>query len=487
MVIMCPYCLGMQDAGQTDGYNCNTCGTRLPKKYMEAAFRGSQVCLGTFGLPRHGKTAFLSNLTLVMDYLHKVVPGAGAFLQPLDDYSQRTVNEWSAMDQKGQAGLLPTPLNDDPQAPQIPLILLLSNFPSTQSRILVTYDLAGEALDKAGSEPEYVRALHKVETVWFIISLPDLMKERKTGHSMRNLFDVYEQAMDKLNVPIEGKNIIVVYTKADKLLSSINDSELPRLPDEVYSYLEDDYADYEFIKERKKAELNSFDEDAYFRKMREISEVLREFTNESVAGGGAFLAMARTYGAQVVFTINSAYGEDPGTGTLPTRAHPKRILDALLWAIEIGRQGGPHQAREIALIVPAVLDSVGVASQETIMHFYQALTAQGGHVATYSVGRAGPAFPVGTAPVQIESAQRLPLIGPILDQLKTGTLVVLLTSTMLPLDLTDFANSPWLNRLLVVTSRREMLIPWLRHRELLLQGSEVEQIVSSFLNRVSAG
>jgi len=486
VVIMCPYCLEMHEFRQTD--ICSNCGQQLPKKYLAAALQGSPICLGTFGLKSHGKTAFLSNLLLAAESLSKVA--LNAFPQAIDSYTSRMLLKWNAMDQSGEINLGETLLGENPLKERpTPLLLLLSNFPSGQSHIFVTYDLAGEVLDKAGSEPEHVRALHNVNTIWFIISLSDLMKERKTGHSMRDLFDVYEEAMEKLHISIKGKNILVVFTKADKLLKTIDDSELPRLPSEVYAYLEDDSYEYEFIKEKPKASLKQLNEEnywTYFRKMQEISEILRDFTNDYVSGGGAFLAMAQSYDAQVMFTINSAYGEEPEGGKLPRKAHPKRILDALIWAIELGKAGRPNQGREVALIVPMTIDGHGVANQDIIMRFYQSLAAHGEHVATYSVGHLASAYSPGTAPVQMPSLPRLPLVGPILDRLKAGTVVVLLADDKMPLDLGDFVNSPLLDRLLVVTTHREMLNAWLRHRAILQNEGDVEPIVSSFLNQLSA-
>lgn len=482
VIIRCPYCLATQDPKQADVYTCSSCHQKLPKSYLEAARKGSLVSLGTFGLQGHGKTAFLSNLFPLLDYLHKIAPGA--FAQPLDDYTSKTIDEWSMMDQSGQINLPSTPLKD-PKTLQTPLIVLLSNFPVAQSHILVAYDLAGEVLDKALSEPEYLKALHKVNTVWFIISLADLMKERRTGRSMRNLFSNYQQAMDQLGISIEGKNIIVVYTKADKLLRAIDDQDIPALPPAVRAYLEYDH--YSLVKEQSKSTLRPLEKDDYFQRMREVSEELREYTSNEVMGGGAFLSMAEQYGAKVVFTINSAYGQEPPQAgeTAVSRSRPLRLLDALLWAIEIEKQADQQQIREVALIVPSVLESAGLVKQETILRFYQALTSQGGHVATYHIGATDPVFAVGSAPDPLPSVQRLPLIGPILDHLKPGTVVVLLVNNLLPIDLADFAYSSWLKRLLVVTARREMFHGWLVHRALWQQDDDIERMVSEFLKRLT--
>lgn len=479
MAIMCPYCLSMQEPKETG--ICSKCDHRLPKRYLNAPFKGKPICLGTYGLPSHGKTAFVSNLILTVGSLYKVVPGA--ILQPLDDATTKTINVWKSNEKLGNTALGSTKLPLENEVP-VPLILQLSHFPHEQSHILVTYDLAGEVVYKSGNQPQFARALNNVETIWFVISLFDLLKNPENGYSMEDLFTIYQQTMENLSIPIKGKNILVVYTKADKLMMTIEDSELPSLPVEVCNYLYDDHDEYEYIKEWNPDKLNRLEIDTYIQKMFEISNSLADFTSNAIPGGGAFLAMAEAYETKVLFTMNSAYGEEPEhNGKLARKTHPMRILDALIWTTILENQGS--SSHEVALIVPSKMDAISGFSQDIIMRVYNAFTSNGANVATYYSGKIEPAFAIGTAPKLMQQVQLPHLIGPILDHLKPETMVVLFIDNKFPLDLADFAFSSWMERLLVVAPRKEMLAAWLPHSAILQQDSDVEQIVSSFQKKIA--
>jgi hypothetical protein len=99
---------------------CSNCNQQLPREYLEEAVRGSPDCLGTFGLKGHGKTAFLSALTLSAEQLHKISPKA--FSKPLDDNTRRKTSEWHIMEREGNARMEATPPNTRPT----PLLSIVS-------------------------------------------------------------------------------------------------------------------------------------------------------------------------------------------------------------------------------------------------------------------------------------------------------------------------------------------------------------------------
>ena len=474
-MIMCPYCLTMQEPLQTNLCNNPKCGQKLPPKYVENARSGNLTCLGTFGLPSHGKTALLSSLMQSAQAVHKIV--TGSYVRPLDDDTQKKLIEWSARYRTGQVKPQSTPPEDRPR----PLLVMNNKFCTKHSPVLVAYDLAGEALKRALSQPEYVRALHKVNTIWCVVSLDDLVNKNDEGYSLDSLFSIYLDAMADLHIPIKGKNILVVYTKADLLLGA--QPGLQPLPFEVEEYLATD--PYDQLREKRGSELPAFDEDAYFAKMSEISDLLLEYTTDFVDGGGAFVSMVRDAGAQVYFTLNSAYGSslDANNSTLGTAVHTIRVLDALIWAIKLN---SPVEAgQEVALIVPSTIESTGLASQGTISRFYDELSTHGGFIATYYPGRVEPAFPLGISPLTVQSSSNLALIGPILDRLKAGTAVVLLVNDALPMDFIDLFASQWMDKLLLVVARRELVTTWLPHCRVFTNDGEIAPMVSAFLAHIA--
>lgn len=474
-MIMCPYCLTMQEPLQTNLCNNPKCGRKLPPKYVECARSGNLTSLGTFGLKSHGKTALLSSLMQSAQAVAKIVPGS--YIRPLDDDTQKKLNEWSMRYRKGEVLLPSTQPQERPQ----PLLVMNNKFATRKPNALVAYDLAGEVLDRAGSQPEYVRALNKVNTIWFVVSLDDLINNNDAGYSLDGLFNVYLDAMAELHISIRGKNILVVYTKAD-ILARMQQG-LERLPDEVEEYLRTD--PYDQLREMPNARLPAFDEDAYFSKMNEISDILQQYTIDYVDGGGAFVSMVEDADAHVYFTINSAYGNalDTNNPTLAMKVHAIRVLDALIWAIKLDQPTGTEQ--EVAMIVPSTIEASGLASQDTIARFYEELSVHGGYVATWYPGKIDPAFPMGTSPSGVQTSNNnLALIGPILDSLKSGTAVILLVNDTLPMDLVDIHASQWMDRLLLVVARRAQVITWLPHCKVLTHNGEIAQMVSTFLEHV---
>jgi len=474
-MIMCPYCLTMQEPQQTNLCNNPDCGHKLAPKYVENARAGNMICLGTFGLPSHGKTALVSSLMQSAQSVHKIVPGS--FVRSLDDDTQKKLNEWSVRYKNGQVKPAATPPNERPQ----PLLVMNNKFATSHPMTLVTYDLAGEALVRAGSQPEYVRALNKVNTIWCVVSLDDLANKNDAGYALDGLFSTYLDAMSDLHISIKGKSILVVYTKADILLGM--QAGLEPLPPEVEEYLRND--PYDQLKETPGSRLPPFDEDGYFAQMLEISDILQEYTTDFVDGGGAFVSMVKDAGAEVYFTINSAFGStlDENSSNLGIAVRAMRVLDALIWAI---RLDGPKTAeQEVALIVPARIENTGLGSPGTIVRFYEELSAHEGYVATYYPGQIEPAFPLGNAPTTIQSSNNLALIGPILDNLKPGTAVVLLVNDGLPMDFVDLFASQWMERLLLVVARRELVATWLPHRRVFANDGEIAPMVSAFLEHVA--
>ncbi len=321
------------------GFKCSFHAYSLPLLTGARPLRLSDKLLGTFGLPGHGKTAFLSSLMQSAQAVHKIVPGS--YFRAFDDDTQKKLNEWSAQYRDGQVKMAATPPDERPR----PLLVMSKNFPVSHQNILVAYDLAGEALERARSQPEYVRALSKVNTIWCVVSLDDLINQNKTGYSLDGLFNIYRNAMAELHIPIKGKKILVVYTKADLLLGV--KPGLEPLPHEVVEYLATD--PYDQLPEKRGSELPAFDEDAYFAKMTEISDILLEYTIDFVDGGGAFVDMIRTAGMQDYFTANSAYSGALGSeNTLGVAVHSVRVFDALIWAIKLNSpllSGSPQKRR----------------------------------------------------------------------------------------------------------------------------------------------
>lgn len=468
-LITCPYCLTQREFRSARCENPE-CGRDLPKQYFDGASKQEPIWLVSFGPPQVGKTRFISSMSLAAENLSKVA--RGAFMNYLDDDTRKAIAKMRVQDREGQANPGSTQWHDRP----VPLLLMISNFPPKRSNVVVIYDLPGELVDVASSKPEYARAVQKAQTVWFMVSLDDLEQD-PSGRSMVDLFIVYQQMMDALNVPIEGRTILVTYTKADRMLRHEDDL---RLPDQVFDYLADD--PYDQIKEKRGADLPAFDEDAYFADMQRIDQVLREYTADIVPGGGSFISMAEANGAQVFFTMNSALGGDPNPqGQAGHEIRRIRVLDALIWAMKLS--GTRASALEATLILPAT-ENNQVYGSNLPLQFFEALKRNGASVTSYYMGEMEPAFNAGAAPVNPHPASRVPLIGPILDKLSTQRPTIVLLDDAVPYDLNDFVDTSWNDYLLVVTQRRHDLGTWMQNKVQYKPDSDLDQLVRDFFKRI---
>ena len=294
---------------------------------------------------------------------------------------------------------------------------------------------------------------------------------------MVDLFIVYQQMMDSLNVSIEGHNILVTYTKADRMFKHEEDL---RLPDKVFDYLASD--PYDQIKEKRGADLVQFDDDTYYAEMHKINDVLYEYTADIVPGGGSFISMAVANGAKVYFTMNSALGGDPNPqGQVGQEIHRIRVLDALIWAMKLG--GTSANVLEVALILPAT-ENAHTYQSDLPFQFFEALKRNGASVTTYYMGEMQSAFNAGASPVNPQPAGRVPLIGPIIDKLVTQRPIVLLLDESEPYDLNDFVDTSWNDYLLVVTQRRDGEGTWVHNKVQYKPGIDLNQLVHDFFKRI---
>jgi hypothetical protein len=161
-----------------------------------------------------------------------------------------------------------------------------------------------------------------------------------------------------------------------------------------------------------------------------------------------------------------------------------RVFDPLIWAVKL--DASSNSEREAALILSPIDNNGNIIDQTLVTRFYEALHSRGYSVTTYYPGKIEPAFPVGVQPDHLQSGTHLPLIGPILDQLKPDTAIVLLAGNDLPLDLDDFSTTKWSNTLLVVAPRREKLRVWFRHQAQLSVDADVEGIIHTFTGNLAS-
>lgn len=482
----CPYCLTPQTFHRGDKCEAEGCGKKVPRQYIELARTKPPIWIVTYGPSQHGKSTLLGSGTFLMERLGIIVPRA--FHTYLDEFTSDRIAEIQKGQHKGQGNIGATLLHDTPE----PLIIVLKNFPKPkETQLFVIFDLAGEVVDKIvnrvsedGSRaPVYARAVTKAKTVWFIVSLNDLQKDMiATGTSINRLFFTYTQAMEHLNVPIRDRDILVTYTKADELMSKgAGEEEGLTMPPLIEEYLRDD--PYSETGNRKADRPPALDVDDYITQLERVSEELRFFTQDEVTGGSAFVAMAEDSEVNLYFTINSAQGgPSEAGGAMGTEIRRFRVLDPILWTITLSQ--GSSAAAGTALILPTH-GSGKSYSMGLPLALHDALRLYNVHATTYFAGEVREAFGMGMAPVEIVPPERrLALIGPILDRLPRESIVVVLSDEALPLDIDDFADTAWDERLLLFGTDIRVMNARIRWKYQVQSTREVEQITRDFLRQV---
>jgi len=315
-----------------------------------------------------------------------------------------------------------------------PLLLSMYKIPSSGSRCLVMYDVAGEIYDRLHEVEEYVASIKQVSTTWFFVSLKDMRDQDRT---LSDLFTVYLSGLENLHADLTNRNLIVVYTKAD---------EIP-FPQDIRQYLMNDRFQAVTVPDAERPDFSTFTMDDYYAEMQAMSDRLRTYTRERVLGGDPFINMVEGQRMNLVFSVTSALGEKPDdSNRLREDARRYRILDPFLWAMRLER---PSVTRPITLILDTT-KRARVIYHETVLGDLWAQLSTKGAVSAYTMGRQRPASSPGQTPLLTSPATARPrLIGPILERLPPDTTALVLTTGRI-LDLTDYDTPSWRKRLLIV-------------------------------------
>jgi len=464
------------------GDNCESCGKKVPRQFIDSARVKPPIYIVTYGSSQHGKSTLLGSMSFILERFGMIVQRS--FHTYLDPYTTERVAAIQRGQLTGDPNLGATPMNDNPQ----PLLIALKNFPVPQeSQVFVIFDLPGEVTDKITDRvmddstpaPLYARAVAKAKTVWFIVSLYDTQREmRLTGKSINNLFFSYQLVMGHFNVPLQDRNILVVYTKADLLMKEDDTNQL-RIPDWIYEYLGTDK--YYEVGNRGVARPALLDYNHYITELERVSAELQSFTESDVSGGSAFVAMTQDSHAQLYFTIDSAQG----SGTTGVEIKRIRVIDPLIWSILLSKDD-PNGASTTALILPTqVAQDVYAANLPNVL--FDRLRARNIHPSTYFMGELRTAFTDSSIPSDINPpVGRVPLIGAILDHLSAGSVAVVLTGNTLPRDVDDFAYTSWDDRLLLIGTDKAVLNTRIRWKFVAQTPEDLEQIVREFLRQLEA-
>lgn len=301
----CPYCL-QQDAGpvimqesRRQYYACNICNARIPPEYYSDSQLKEVVAL--VGLHGHGKSMYLNSLFHTINHLANIWEGFYSFA--VDERSLDTVRDNVRMLKAGES----PPAT--PVQPPVPILMELKNMPLWCSRLLVFYDLGGDAFSRADNVVRYAGFVRWARTTFIMLSLSELEDFTR----IHDLLSTYVQGVLELGGIPEQQNLVVVLSKADRIRNNLS-----RNPD-LWEYLINGTA-----------ETLTEDMPAYFNRMHEISNLLADLLEAQ--GAHQFLNFSRDRFQTVRFSLVSALGAET-QGSIEIELIPKRVMDPLLWLL----------------------------------------------------------------------------------------------------------------------------------------------------------
>lgn len=460
--IICPYCVRPLHQCLPDG-SCP-----LPHDFEKKCQSARPLWISSAGFTQHGKTVFLSALTMLLDQLADVLPDFTC--DYLDQYTLDSIREmrWQAKNGK---------LSDSTQLqkPQPLLIRIQGTFEPGAlpiKRTLVVYDAAGEFFSSLEHLSEHLPSIQHVQTIWFLVSLTDMRASDETV-SMTDLFQSYRAAMESSGINPKGRKVIVVFTKSELLRKD--------LPESVRAYLSKD--PFQKLCTGAFQQQPPFTLQGYLAKAREVSDELEEFAKQQ-PGGRQFINMVRNEGMQLRFVATSALGHNPNqhSNTLIEDATRYRVLDPLLWTL--GETTLPESTttsqQKLILVVDSGETCDPLYASGSIQKLWEALSKRG-ETTTYYLGGSRPtSLAQQPPPSQPANRKRIRVIGSILDRAPSDCRVLVLTTNTI-MDLNDYVTSEFTDRLLIGVTDEDFEDIW-PNTFILRENTDADQIVHQLLN-----
>jgi len=289
-------------------YSCRRCKEPIPALYVKDYKAAPPVVFNTIGFTRHGKTVYLAALFSELRRVSQENPSwADFYIMGLSDDSLENINNHITILREGG---LPEP---NPKNFPMPTVVKLANTPFSEDVTLLCYDSSGESFEKASEMIKYASFIRKSSTAVFLLSLSNL---EDPAAEMEKLLNTYMLGMSELEADTKKQHLIVVFTKADELVSMFQ-SRLSGVSDYW-----------------NRGTLNSLGSPKhYFREMKHISNQLKNFTLRDL-GARSFYSMAKDGFKSVTFTMISALGAQPDGSRLSSQISPRHVLAPVLWAVE---------------------------------------------------------------------------------------------------------------------------------------------------------
>ena len=458
----CPFCLRL----------LGTCDCPVPNGFARQCRQAPPLWTIVAGFSSHGKTVYLSALTLMLDHLGHLMDRF--YLKPLDERTRDVVRNMRRLAKAGEVAEA-----TQPGIPE-PLLFQLSNVPlwnanSPSSRTLILYDAAGEMFTEAEQLEELHPAAQIATNVWFLVSLKDFAKS-DANFTLYDLVNAYVSLLDNRRKSLRNRRVCIVYTKADDL-----DKNKMKIPPEVRQYLAND--PFKELTSGTPPSHTDFSLQDYLREAEQVSDTLLEWTANSgvVPGGRNFVNWSRDHPeVDLKFCITSALGYEP----YPELGNPfegnirYRVLDPFFWML--AENSTPRTVNQFRLVLDASPKSEELNNDGTLGKLWESLS-EFGDTQTHYLGHVRPIAQRGQRPAEGPPRRKhLRLLGPILDDLASGERVIVVANGPFE-DREDFVGDAVEQRVLTVVQQEELDDIW-EHVWVMRDGDDTFDIVQHLLN-----
>lgn len=321
-LIQCPVCLASTSISGVSP-TCESCHEPLPPLYLKEANGMLPLHIQLFGLPGHGKTTYLAALAMALQRVNGA--WSGFTMMPATEPSQRLVRMARSCFATGRLPPPSVPGDRDVH------VLLLNRVPIWIKAAMTVRDCSGQAFREIDVDLQEASLLLKAPTTFLFISLEDFRDSG--GYALDSLMTSYLSTLAAHGARLdkEHRKIVVVLTKADLFWD--------QLPEELADYVREDPIWAACREEGRPSKPYSLAETtSYLENMARISQVIENWLCQSAAGR-MFVNLAGDNNIAVRLSIVSSTGAAPRAqdNVLATSWDPARVLDPLLWALELAR------------------------------------------------------------------------------------------------------------------------------------------------------
>ena len=304
--MICPFCVEDVPAGTTQHFDClRYKDTKFSKGYTHyhgAAEAKDPIIVSVVGSIGQGKTVYLCAL---FHFLDRVLTKRwqGFFAEVLDQASMNTLNKTR---KDLENGILPDrtlPTFPRPgifRLRKMPYSEWRPTMPQLEDTTILIYDPPGEAFESDSQMKDLASFVKRSSCVLFLIDITE--PGDPIADKMAALLGTYVLGMREIGIQEQSQHLIVVYTKSDRLKSSV-----PEFAD----FLEQHPDLEKHMKELVPDTLKNPNE--YHDHLTQFSKLLRDFTRDEL-NADKFISEADTFFKSVSFTTVSSLGDSPDVG-----------------------------------------------------------------------------------------------------------------------------------------------------------------------------